>query len=603
MLRWLVLRCLILFGVALLLSSLDAPAVFAQAPSASPTASSWPSYPLPPAPTAFPRGPGFYLAIWKIMACWIVFAMWVYTTDWISQDVLRYRFKHVVWNPIAFFSLVVAFILVWVIPWFFVGFVLMLIAYVAPLSTYVWYHNKNTPPDENVLTKQHLRRWFVRKINKIGGKFEEEAADPFEAGPDVKLSAQGAATDREDNINLLTARQSLGFQPARELIFDAVNHRADAVMLDYTAEAVAVRYQIDGVWHNYAPQERAAGDVMLAVLKTLAALNVNERRAKQSGKFRGEVAKKKYSFKINSQGTQTGEAVVIQFIGPRAPMNSLEELGMRPKMEEQITGLLAQKKGFVLVTSMPAGGLTTTFDVLLKSTDRYMRNFVAVQDVGRPEQEIENVLVTTYNPLEDETPATVLPKLVRTYPDVIVCRDLVDAETVKILCEQVQQDRLVIGAIRAKEAVEGLLRVLMLKVPPPQFAAAASGVLNVRLVRKLCEKCKEAYAPPPDVLKQLGLPAGRIEALYRPPTQPIDPKNPDKVCETCLGVGYLGRTGIFELVVVDDAIRQVLGKTPKLDLLRDAVRKSKQRSLQEEGILLVAKGVTSIPELMRVLKV
>jgi type II secretory ATPase GspE/PulE/Tfp pilus assembly ATPase PilB-like protein len=122
------------------------------------------------------------------------------------------------------------------------------------------------------------------------------------------------------------------------------------------------------------------------------------------------------------------------------------------------------------------------------------------------------------------------------------------------------------------------------------------------LIRKLCENCKEAYAPPPEVLKQLGLPAGRIEALYRPPTQPIDPKNPEKVCETCMGVGYFGRTAIFELLVLENNLRQILGKTPKLELLRDAARKSKQRSLQEEGILLVAKGVTSIPELMRVLK-
>jgi type II secretory ATPase GspE/PulE/Tfp pilus assembly ATPase PilB-like protein len=589
--RWLLLVC-----GALLICALDAPSLFAQS-------SPWPSYPLPTSPTAPFRGPGFYLSIWKIMACWVAFAMWVYTTDWVSQDALNYKFNYALWNSVTFFSFVAAFILFWLIPWFFVGFLLMLIAYVAPISTYVWYHNKNTPPPENVLTKQHLRRWFVQKINKIGGKFEEEALDPHEQGPDVKLFAQGAATEREDNINLLTARQSPAFQQVRELIFDAVNHRADAIMLDYTADAVAVRYQIDGVWHNYAPQERAAGDLMLAVMKTLAGLNINERRAKQASKFRGEVAKKKYAFKINSQGTPTGEAVVIQIVGPRILLNTLEELGMRPKMEEQITGLLSQKKGFVLVSAMPQGGLTTTFDTLLKSTDRYMRNFAAVQDAGKPEQDIENIPVTTFNPLEDETPATILPKLVRTYPDVIVCRDLIDAETVKILCEQVQQDRLVISSIRAKEAAEALLRVLMLKVPPPQFAAAATAVLNCRLVRKLCETCKEAYAPPPDVLKQLGLPAGRIEALYRPPTQPIDPKNPDKVCEKCLGVGYLGRTAIFELLVVEDNIRQVLGKTPKLELLRDAVRKSKQRSLQEEGILLVAKGVTSIPELMRVLKV
>jgi type II secretory ATPase GspE/PulE/Tfp pilus assembly ATPase PilB-like protein len=142
----------------------------------------------------------------------------------------------------------------------------------------------------------------------------------------------------------------------------------------------------------------------------------------------------------------------------------------------------------------------------------------------------------------------------------------------------------------------------MLKIPPAEFADAVMAVLNVRLVRKLCEKCKEAYPPPAPVLKQLGLPAGRIESLYRPPTGPIDPKHPDVVCEACQGIGYQGRTGIFELIVVDDDMRTVLTTAPKLENLRAAVRKAKQRTLQEEGVLLVARGVTSIQELLRVLK-
>jgi type II secretory ATPase GspE/PulE/Tfp pilus assembly ATPase PilB-like protein len=160
----------------------------------------------------------------------------------------------------------------------------------------------------------------------------------------------------------------------------------------------------------------------------------------------------------------------------------------------------------------------------------------------------------------------------------------------------------VVTSTRAKEAVEALLRIMMLKIPPADFAAVVTGVLNVRLVRKLCEKCKEGYPPPAEVLKQLGLPAGRIEALYRPPTQPIDPKHPEVVCDVCNGLGYYGRTAIFELLVVDDNIRQVLTKAPKLENLRAMAKKLKHRGLQEEGVLLVARGVTSIQELLRVLK-
>jgi type II secretory ATPase GspE/PulE/Tfp pilus assembly ATPase PilB-like protein len=104
-------------------------------------------------------------------------------------------------------------------------------------------------------------------------------------------------------------------------------------------------------------------------------------------------------------------------------------------------------------------------------------------------------------------------------------------------------------------------------------------------------------------LQQLGLPPGKISAFYRPPTsKPNDPKNPEKKCEACRGIGFMGRTGIFELLTVDDRMRQILTTSPKLELLRDAARKAKHRTLQEEGILLVVRGVTSLPEVLRVLK-
>jgi type II secretory ATPase GspE/PulE/Tfp pilus assembly ATPase PilB-like protein len=232
-----------------------------------------------------------------------------------------------------------------------------------------------------------------------------------------------------------------------------------------------------------------------------------------------------------------------------------------------------------------------------------MRNFIEVAEVSKPHRDIENVHLHTYSAAAGETAATILPKLIRTYPDVIVLRDVADLDTLTILCEQAaNEDRLVVTSTRAKEAVEALLRLMMLKIPPADFAPGVTGVLNVRLVRKLCEKCKEAYPPPPEVLKQLGLPAGRIENLYRTPTQPIDPKKPDVVCDLCNGIGYFGRTGIFELLTVDDNIRKVLTTAPKLENLRLMARKLKHRSLQEEGVLLVARGVTSIQELLRVLK-
>jgi len=120
------------------------------------------------------------------------------------------------------------------------------------------------------------------------------------------------------------------------------------------------------------------------------------------------------------------------------------------------------------------------------------------------------------------------------------------------------------------------------------------------LIRKLCEDCKEPYAPAPQVLQQLGIPEGRVQAFYRPPQPNADEHR--EPCEKCGGIGYYERTAIFELLTVGDAVRRVLTENPKLEPLRQAARKDGMKSLQEEGILLVAKGVTSLPELMRVLK-
>jgi len=282
---------------------------------------------------------------------------------------------------------------------------------------------------------------------------------------------------------------------------------------------------------------------------------------------------------LTSQGTKTGERVLIQFEETAVHLNTPDELGMRPKMQEQLTEALNLESG------------------MLRQMDRLMREFAAVEAEDKRYTEVENVPVTTYNPAEGQSAADVLPKILRTEPNVVVCRDLPDAQTVSLLAEAVGDNRLVISTMRAKDCAEALARVLALGVPGEELAGAVRAVLCQRLIRKLCEKCKEAYMPPPQVLQQLGIPQGRIRAFYRPPQQ-----QPEEVCEECGGVGYYGRTGLFELLTVGDTVRKVLAGKPKLELLRSAARKDGMKSFQEEGILLVAKGTTSLPELMRVLK-
>lgn len=560
------------------------------------TAGNWPSLDAP-----FSRGPGGYLSPVKIILCWLLFLLWVRTTDFVSQDCLRMRLNYVVWNSVVFFTFVAAFILLWMIPLFAIGFVLLLMAYAGPLTAYVVYRNSTVTPERRILTPDHLRHVWQDRIKQIGVKVDPEKKRAKREGPPVQFTGKGGQTERENTANVLLAKQNPGFPIARELIADMIEHRADSAMLDFTQAEVTVRYQIDGVWHNYESRDRESGDPMLAVLKLVAALKPAERQKKQEGAFAVEFQGSKKNCRIASQGVPTGERVVLHMADTVDRMWTIEELGMRNKIEEQLNEALGRSRGLVLFTSLPAGGLTTTLDTAVRSLDRFMRDVVAIEDAAHREHEIQNVPVTTFNSAVGETALTALAKVIRSYPNVLVVRDLPDANTVDFLCDQVNEDRLVVSGIRAKESAEALLRVLMLKIPAKTFAPAVTAVLHQRLIRKLCEKCKEAYAPPADLLKQLGIPAGRVQAFYRPPSPQPGQQTPPP-CDDCLNVGYKGRTAIFELMIVDDGVRQALINTPKVESVRTAARKAGMRTLQEEGIVLVVKGTTSLAELQRVLK-
>ena len=196
-------------------------------------------------------------------------------------------------------------------------------------------------------------------------------------------------------------------------------------------------------------------------------LDAKERRKKQDGKFGAKYKDHSYVCPITSQGVQTGERVDRRSCwAASASFKTYEDLGMRTKLAEQWAEIMARDKGLVIISGMPEGGLTTLTDVSLMETDRLLRDFVAIEEEHHREREIENIEVTTYNAAKGETPATMLPALIRKYPNVYVCRDFIDAEAAKLLMNEIRdEDRLVITNVHAKEAAEALLRMLQMKVP------------------------------------------------------------------------------------------------------------------------------------------
>ena len=576
---------------------------WAQAPAAD--ASRWPIV-----DAAWPadRGAGNYFSVFKLVLPLLVFFCWLMSTDWLSQDCQRLKLGWQRWNAIVVGTFLGCYILHWTLlsalgSWsFYIAFPVVLLGYLGPTLQYVKKRNASTTAEDRVLTKPHIRNWVASHLKIFGVKGASESES---ANLPLEINAQGYANPGEDRATSIRMQTAKGFDPLRKLLIDAHGKRAATVVLDYTQQAVAAKYQIDGVLHDAPGRDRITGDALLEVLKTAANLNPAERVKRQSGQFEIKIEKSRLPVKLTSQGTPTGERVVIQVEDGAPHKARLENIGMRQKMQDDLKELLARKAGFVVVSTPPGRGLTSLFTAVTAAVDRFMRSAVNVESAKTNEMKVENVVPHRFDPDKNETPATILPAVIRQYPDIFVVPDLVDGQTAQILCSEVtDEERLVIAAIPAKEASEALLRVLMLKVPIKAFAPVVSAAVSGRLVRKLCNDCKQAYTPPPQLLQQLKLPADKVTQLYRqyqaPPLEPG--KKPLPPCATCSGIGYHGRTGIYELLIVNDDVRAALLKQPSLETVREAAKKAGMHNLQEEAIMLVVQGVTSLEEIMRVLK-
>lgn len=549
----------------------------------------WPTYPLDG--DRITRGPGQYFAWWKLLLLWLLYLLWVKTTDWINRDAQLLKLNFNFWNPVNFAPFLLVLLIIALSLAFPIGYTLLVLSWVVPLGAYIFHRNANVEEFQRVLTPDHFRHLFARAS---GVKTEKKAA--HEKGAPVQFKSIGS-TDSKNEAAMILARQSEGFVAAKDLVADSLERRGRKIMMDVEAEQVVVRYQIDGVWHEADPLDREMGDMVVEVFKRLSHVEPKERRKRQAGELAFAYKDQKSRASLVSQGTKTGERVILSTIMDKLELDSLSEAGMRDKMQEQLKELLASPSGLLLFCSIPAGGLSTTVALAGKMSDRYMRDFTSFQDINNPEPVAENVSIETFDGKQDSVHEKLMTVL-RKDPDVIFVHDLTNKEITELVCQRASEDKLLISTIRAKEAVEALLRVLLLKVSAKTLAPVMLGVVNQRLVRKLCEECKEEYAPSPDLLKKLGIPKGRVESLYRPPTDDDD----QPVCKTCGGLGYLGRTSIYELLHVTDELRKSLITAPKLELLRKVAKAGGHRTLQEEGILLVAQGITSLAELQRVLK-
>ena len=413
--------------------------------------------------------------------------------------------------------------------------------------------------------------------------------------------------DEARTANLKMVKPSPGYFTVSVLIAESIVKRSEVTVLDYTAGQVTVRYQIDGLWHAGAPMDRETGDYLLATLKQLAGMDYRERRARQTGNFSTEYQKTKQKIRVVSQGVKTGERVAVYVTMKKDLLETVEELGMRSSMKTQLLEILQRDDShLLLVSAKPGEGYTSAWRGVLSACDRLTRDFFVIEDEEMVEQEVINFKSITFDRGKGETAMTPLPQLLLKEPNVLGFNHIPDGKSLNdMMGVSTKHDMPIFVRGPGRNCIDALLRVLALKPNLEQFTSLLTAVICMRRLRKLCQTCKVAYKPHPDLLQKLGLPESRISELYRPfvyrEGMVDEEENEIEPCEDCGGIGYFGLTGIFELLVVNDNIRKVILKKPTPETLKSIARKSRQVSIRQEGALLIAQGVTSVEELQRVL--
>lgn len=430
----------------------------------------------------------------------------------------------------------------------------------------------------------------------------DQGEEEFLPVVDLVSPPGGSAGDAATRV---TAAQVLpGFDEAKALIVDAIASRADRLTLETTAEST-IWHDVDGVrlkrlgpekglgrdrqWKETAPLSRDAGMAIARVLRTLTGLP--DTGAQQAGVFGFSVDRTPALGRMAVARSTTGERIVVQFVTKTTFPPHLVDAGMPEPLVDQVAKIIDHDTGLLVLSSPPGHGLTTSLDLLVEASDRFLRDFVAIADRDRPGREIVNLGSMPYGQQGDPPPADLLKAAMNKNVGVIIAPDVRDKDFVVDLVKVAATKAMVLMTIKAADAAEAVGKLLKCGVDPKVLGSAIRGSLSQRLVRRLCPRCRVPVESP--AAPRAGSQSAGTES---PPTYTASPRG----CQLCRGRGYRGRIGLFELAS-GDLVRRAAAAGSGGERLRQAAVKDGMLPLRDAGRRLVAEGTTSREEIERVL--
>ena len=374
------------------------------------------------------------------------------------------------------------------------------------------------------------------------------------------------------------------------ILQDAITHRATDIHLEPDREKLTIRFRVDGILYEYRNLSKDVGKTIISATKVLSDLNIAQRRAFQDGSFSYTIKDRKIDFRVSVSASQYGETMVIRILDPQEGLVDMANLGILPEVGEKFHSVVFRNDGIVLIVGPTGCGKTTTLYAILNKVNRGDHNIISIEDPI--EYQIANVTQIPINPRAGVTFANSLRSILRQDPDIIMVGEIRDVETAKIAMEASLTGHLVFSTLHTRDSITTITRLLEMGFERYLISSSLAGIISQRLVRLLCPRCKKPYVLSSDKSfidpKKL-LKAG--EKVYKAIG-----------CGYCAHTGYRKRTGLFEVLVIDRKIKELInGKASEEKILIEA-KKQGLITLLEDGIIKIRRGLTSIEEIESVLK-
>ena len=423
-----------------------------------------------------------------------------------------------------------------------------------------------------------------------GSASSEPSALAQVIGGDIgSIAADLTDGDEADDMEKLSEEAPI-IRIAHAIVQQAIRDKTSDIHIEPGAKGVRIRYRIDGVLNEMMTVPKHIQQQLIARFKILAEMNIAERRVPQDGRIPIKHEGKDYDLRVSCLPTMWGEKIVMRILDKTSVLLGLNKLGFEPSVQSKLEELVSQPNGMVLTTGPTGSGKTTTLYSILHKINTSEKNIITIEDPV--EYQLPGVSQVQINKKAGLTFAAGLRAFLRQDPDIIMVGEMRDLETAQIAVEASLTGHLVLSTLHTNDSPSAVMRLADMGIETYLIAATVIGIMAQRLCRKICTNCKEPYKAPASELIKFGFQAddpNQLVTLYR-----------GTGCDECRHKGYKGRIGLYELLVMNEEIAELVVRRAPVADIREVAKSGGMKELREDGLIKVMEGMTTPEEVRRV---